>query len=251
MFPDRWFSFARSVIFVFTIHVKKVIKQPRDLTVISINTIMKTATEQLPAQETGRQTDFTHEKTYDTLEAAQVAFKESCGRLLTVGKWDDYAGAGSAKFTLTNNLGDELFGLAAEGFYFNIDLPAPGADAGDGLEWVTIERITAEGSAKTAEQYLLMTARPATDPRKSETEIAHFFNDVSTSTFIVRRDGRNVSAGAHGRNETPNNEDVDLHDKIRNTAIALMARVGLSGPQWKKLVKGLIEYKDENHGQTT
>jgi hypothetical protein len=53
-----------------------------------------------------------------------------------------------------------------------------------------------------------------------------------------------VSAGAHGRNETPNNEEVDLHDKIRNTAIALMARVGLSGTQWQKLVNGLLDYRE-------
>jgi len=206
---------------------------------------MKNITEQLPEQQTGRQTDFTHEKVYYTLESAHVAFRAACGRLLSVDKWHEYAGAGSAKFTLTNNLGDELFGLAAEGFYFSIDLPAPGSDAGDGLEWVMIERIATEGSADTAEEYLLMTVRPVPDPKRADPEIAHFYEDVSTNTLIIRRDGRNLTAGAHGRNETPNNEDVDLHDKIRNTAIALMARAGLAGPQWKKLVKGLIEYEEE------
>lgn len=85
----------------------------------------------------------------------------------------------------------------------------------------------------TAEEYVLMTVRPSADPREVTSEIAHFYTDESTSTFIVRRDGLVVSAGAHGRNKTPNNEDVDLHDKIRNTAIALMARIGLSGGQWK------------------
>jgi len=206
---------------------------------------MKNATEQLPEQHTGRQTDFTHEKVYDSLEAAHAGFRAACGRMLSVNNWHEYAGAGSAKFTLTNNLGDELYGLAAEGFYISIDLPAPGADAGDGLEWVMIEHMATEGNAETAEEYLLMTVRPVPDPRKANQEIAHFYEDVTTSTFIVRRDGRNVTAGAHGRNETPNNEDVDLHDKIRNTAIALMARAGLAGPQWKKLVKGLIEFEEK------
>jgi hypothetical protein len=86
--------------------------------------------------------------------------------------------------------------------------------------------------------------RPVADPRKAAAEIAHFYTDESTNTVIVRRDGLVVSAGAHGRNETPNNETVDLHDKIRNTAIALMARVGFSGGQWQKLVNGLIEYQE-------
>jgi len=205
---------------------------------------MRTALEQLPAQETGRQTDFTHEKKLETLEAAHGAFQAAAARLLSVSNWHDYAGAGSAKFTLCNNQGIELEVMAEEGFFFSIDLPAPGPDAGDGLEWVMIEKLVSEGGAHTAEEYVLMTVRPVPDPRKAAAEIAHFYKDVSTSTFVVRRDGLLLSAGAHGRNETPNNENVDLHDKVRNTAIALMARVGLSGPQWQKLVNGLIDYQE-------
>jgi len=136
--------------------------------------------------------------------------------------------------------------MAEEGFFFNIDLPGPGPDAGDGLEWVMIEKLITEGEANTEEEYLLMTVRPIPNPTKAGAEIAHFYKEISTSTFIIRRDGLLLSAGAHGRNETPNNEEVDLHDKIRNTAIALMARVGLSGTQWQKLVNGLIEYKETN-----
>jgi len=108
-----------------------------------------------------------------------------------------------------------------------------------------IERLVSEGGAHTAEEYVLMTVRPTGDPRKAGEGIAHFYTDKSTSTFIVRRDGLVVSAGAHGRNESPNNENVDLHDKIRNTAIALMARVGLSGGQWQKLINGLIDFQEE------
>lgn len=211
---------------------------------------MKTASELLPPQETGRQTDFTHEHQFDALPAAHHAFQAAAGRLLSVNNWHNYAGAGSAKFTLCNNQGEEVEVMAEEGFFFSIDLPAPGSGAGDGLEWVMIEKLVSEGSAHTAEEYVLMTVRPVPDPRKTDAEIAHFYKDVSTSTFIVRRDGFVLSAGAHGRNETPNNEEVDLHDKIRNTAIALMARVGLSGPQWQKLVNGLIDYKEEEHGKT-
>ena len=134
--------------------------------------------------------------------------------------------------------------MAEEGFFINIDLPGPGPHAGDGLEWVMVEKLVSEGSGHSAEEYVLMTVRPVPDPHKNAAEIAHFYKDISTSTFIIRRDGMVVSAGTHGRNETPNNDEVDLYDKVRNTAIALMARVGLSGTQWQKLVNGLIEYKE-------
>jgi hypothetical protein len=205
---------------------------------------MKTALEQLPQQQTGRQTDFTHEQKYDTLEAAHIAFQAAAGRMLSVNNWHEYAGAGLAKFTLCNNEGEEVEVMPEEGFFISIDLPGPGPDAGNGVEWVLVEKLASEGGAHTAEAYVLMTVRPVADPRKAAAKIAHFYTDESTSTFIVRRDGMMVSAGAHGRNESPNNEEVDLHDKIRNTAIALMARVGLSGGQWQKLVNGLIEYQE-------
>jgi len=206
---------------------------------------MKSALQHLPAQITGRQTDFIHEQKFESLAAAHNAFRDAAGRLLSINNWHVYAGIGSAKFTLCNNQGVVLEVMAEEGFFFSIDLPAPGSDAGDGLEWVMIENLVAEGDDSSAEEYIIMTVRPVPDPRKPGNEIAHFYEDVSTSTFVVRRDGLTVSAGAHGRNETPNNENVDLHDKIRNTAIALMARLGLSGPQWQKLVNGLVDFNEE------
>lgn len=205
---------------------------------------MKTALEQLPQQQTGRQTDFTHEKKYDTLESAHKGFQAAAGRMLSVNNWHEYAGSGSAKFRLCNNQGEEVEVMAEEGFFISIDMPGPGPDAGAGVEWVLVEKLTSEGGAHTAGEYVLMTVRPAADPGHAAAEIAHFYTDESTNTFIVRRDGMVVSAGAHGRNESPNNEEVDLHDKIRNTAIALMARVGLSGGQWQKLVNGLIDYQE-------
>jgi hypothetical protein len=211
---------------------------------------MRTALEQLPAQETGRQTDFTHEQKFTTLKDAHHAFQAAAGRLLSVNNWHEYSGAGSAKFMLCNNQGEEVEVMAEEGFFFSIELPAPGSDAGGGLEWVMIERLISEGGMQTAEEYVLMTVRPVADPRKPAAEVAHFFEEASTSTFIVRRDGLMLSAGVHGRNETPNNSDVDLHDKIRNTAIALLARIGFSGPQWQKLVNGLIDYEEDDHGKT-
>jgi hypothetical protein len=202
---------------------------------------MKHAEQFIPAQETGSQTDFFEERTFENQVRAHEGFKRAAARLLTVSEWHNYAGAGSSRFCLTNNLGDEVTGFAVEGFLFNIDLPAPGSSAGDGLEWVMVERIEAVEDADATEEFVAMTARPMPDPRKSEQETAHFYKNVSTSTFIVKRVGRTVSAAVHGRNETPNNSDVNLHDKIRNTIIALTARVGMSGPQWKKLVKGLLE----------
>ena len=84
---------------------------------------MKTALENLPQQQTGRQTDFIHEKKYDTLESAHRGFQAAAGRVLSVNNWHVYTGAGSAKFTLCNNQGEEVGVMAEEGFLISVDLP--------------------------------------------------------------------------------------------------------------------------------
>ncbi|HEY4197808.1 MAG TPA: hypothetical protein VGM63_19845 [Mucilaginibacter sp.] len=202
----------------------------------------KHAAEVIPEQQTGRATDFSAERKFRTLRAAHEGFKKAAERLLKINDWHVYAGPGSSKFCLTNNQGEEVTGFAKAGFYFNINLPVPGSDAGAGLEWVIIENIEAGGSEKMEEEFISLTARPVPDPHKMEAEIAHFFGEASTSTFIIKRSGPKLRAEVHGRNETPNNKEVDLHDKIRNTVVALTARIGLSGPQWKKLTRGLLDF---------
>ena len=201
---------------------------------------MQNAEQTIPHQETGRATDFTADQEFDTQQAAHKGFQHAAVRLLTVNKWHEYAGPGSSKFCLTNNEGQEADEFAKEGFLINIDLPVPGSNAGDGLEWVMIERIEAKEDPKAEEEFVSMTVRPVPDPHRTAKEIAHFYKDITTNTFIVKRVGNKVTAGAHGRNETPNNEDVDLHDKVRNTIVALTARIGMAGPQWKMLVNGLL-----------
>ncbi|MFD2872644.1 hypothetical protein ACFS5N_09205 [Mucilaginibacter ximonensis] len=202
---------------------------------------MKRPEDIIATQQTGRATDFMESRDYSTIKEAHENFKKAARRLLLVNEWHQYAGVGSAVFSLTNNEGIEADGFAQEGALFSINLPAPGSDAGDGLEWVMIERMEAFEDEHAIEEYVAMLVRPIPDPRKADAEIAHFYKDVSTNTLIVKRKGKTVSAAVHGRNETPNNSNVGLHDKVRNTVVALSARIGLAGPQWKKLVKGFLE----------
>lgn len=203
---------------------------------------MKHADEQIPQQLLGRQTDFSYSLSFATTDEAHARFLKVAERMVDVSNWHLYTGAGSSFFKLTNNLGEEIGGWAEEGLYFYIDLTAaPGSDAGHGLEWVRIERIEADGNQHTNEEFIAMTVRPVPDPRTDDAAVAHFFSDASTSTFIASRYGFKVGCEQHGRNETPNKDGVDLYDKMRNTAIALSARLGLSGIQWQKLVEGIVE----------
>jgi hypothetical protein len=203
---------------------------------------MRSADQNIPLQKDGRQTDFAESVSLATNTEAHQTFVSAKAKLMDISNWHEYSGEGSAKFCLADNQGRALYRLAEVRDFISIDLPAtPGPSAGDGLEWVKIENIVEAGDSDTPEESITMIVRPVPAPDTDDEEVAHFYSSVSTSTFIVARYGTKVSAEAHGRNETPNNKGVNLHDTIRNTALALSARIGLSGMQWQKLVEGLLK----------
>ena len=72
-------------------------------------------------------------------------------------------------------------------------------------------------------------------------DTAHFFKDAATSTFQVKRIANEVYAEVHGRNEVANTEANATTDKIRNTVVGWSAKLGLSFPQWKSLVTGIVK----------
>jgi len=198
------------------------------------------ASAQIPAQREGEQTDVIHFVDCDTRRQAHELFLLAKSRLKDVSNWHQFSGAGSSKFTVTDAQGNDEYKIVEKGDHFYINLPAPGSIAGDGLEWVQIEKIEDVEDAHAENEFIAITVRPVANPRHPEKATAHFFSHNSTSTFIVERYLNHVSAAVHGRNETPNNHDTNIYDSIRNTIIALTARAGLSGPQWKKLVVGLL-----------
>lgn len=67
-----------------------------------------------------------------------------------------------------------------------------------------------------------------------------FFKDLATSTFQIKQIGHEVYAQEHGRNEVPNTATHSFGDNLRNRLVGWTAKIGLSYPQWKSLIKGLV-----------
>ncbi|MNL25317.1 hypothetical protein D3C87_1467950 [compost metagenome] len=88
-----------------------------------------------------------------------------------------------------------------------------------------------------------MTVRPSANPLTDSQDTAHFLTNEATSTFQVKRVGNRIYAEEHGRNEVPNTDTKYTMDNIRNTFVGWGAKIGLSYPQWKSLVKGLLNTK--------
>jgi len=193
----------------------------------------------VPAQEVGTEMNAV-EKIEFTTEAQAIHFFQTVKeRLLDINRWTEIAGIQMSKFFLTDASGNPVQRKATSGDHIKIDIPGPGSQTGEGYDWVTIEEIKSEIIDGT--EVLSMTARPSANPNANSDDIAHFLSEEATSTFQVKRSGTTIYAEEHGRNEKPNINTDNKLDNIRNTFVGWGAKIGFSYPQWKSLVKGLLD----------
>jgi hypothetical protein len=193
----------------------------------------------IPSQDSGIQTNTESTEELATEKEAKEFYVTVCKRLMDINNWQQYAGKATASFQLTDNSGKEVKRDPQKGDHLKIDIPGPGSISGEGFDWVQIEAIEKDHDENT--QCTAIRVRPATSPLNEKEDVAHFFSDDTTSTFMVRQEGKKVIAGVYGRNEKPNTNTETTIDKIRNTAIATGAISGFSKIQWKSLVNGLVK----------
>ena len=193
------------------------------------------AEEVIPEQNKGIQTNTESSVELSSEEEAKGFFKVAKQRLLAINEWHQYAGSATADFQLTDVKGDRVERIPQKGDHFKIKIPGPSTIIGEGNDWVQIEAIEEE------ENCIGIRVRPATNPTNERTDVAHFFDEEATSSFLVKREGKKVTAGVYGRNEKPNTNTETIVDNVRNAAIATGAISGFSKLQWKSLVNGLVK----------
>jgi hypothetical protein len=196
--------------------------------------------EAVPQQKTGASFDIRETVMEDERETAIAKYAIAKQRLFSISNWGNYAGEHPDTFILTDNFGNELSRPATEGDRVKIHLPGPRSFIGNGEDWVQIEKIIEETNKRLDEVFTAITLRPGPNPTASKTTIAHFFDNVTTITFLICRHRTEIVASIHGRNEKIN-LDTDWMDMFRNMVVAIPAKAGLSNPHWKSLAKGLIE----------
>lgn len=189
----------------------------------------------IPVQQKGGHSNTSYTSRSVNPNEAVALFEAACIRLLDVNNWQQLAGDMTASFTLMDDEGNVQHRSAMEGDNIRINIPGPGTHIGDGYDWVKIELIAAKKGAYTG-----MRVRPLPLPDKAGKNIAHFFKQYATSSFIIEKNGNEVKASVYGRNEIPNTGVSRILDKIRNLFISIGAILGLSKIQWASLVKGLV-----------
>ena len=196
---------------------------------------MKSNYVAVPPQKKGAKSDIKYcVRTFGEKEGFAL-YEKARKNLLDINNWQKLAGKLSAGFRLTDPFGNLVQRLPLQGDYIRIHLP-PSAD--DKFDWVRIEAIE-EQKYQNNLNWIMIRVRPSDPPRQKE-ETEHFFSKEATSSFLVERTGRKVTASVRGRNELPNIKTPGLASKIRNLFFGLGAMVGLNYPQWKGLVKGIL-----------
>lgn len=195
---------------------------------------------EIPEHTNGVQTDTEYSVNAKSRSEAEHIFKRASARLLQINTWHKLCGPGSAHFALTDKNGQKVMRPAKENDYFKIDIPGPGSAAGDGYDWVRVEKIKNKISMGGEEENLMMQVRPCSAPAIQDDSTAHFLSDEATSTFIIARENNTIKASVHGRNEKPNVEAENFIDKLRNAVMGTGAIAGAAKIQWTLLVKGLL-----------
>ena len=196
----------------------------------------------VPEQYTGEEIEAADFAELKNSKEAKIFYGTAKERLLNVNNWHHIAGIISAKFQLVSALGEEVDRRAEKGDFFKIDIPGPGSTEGDGYDWVYVEEIKEIAEEKI--QSIGLRVRPVKNPFGDKNEIAHFYSNEATSSFIVTREENKVTAWIIDRNIKPNDDAGSLTDKIRDIAVGIGAIGMFSKAQWQGLAKGLI--KKEN-----
>lgn len=198
----------------------------------------KNYTGLIPDNREGRQITAEASAEFNSVDEARSFYKTARQRLLFIHNWGKIAGKLSADFQLTDNNGKEVDRLAQKDDHFRIDIPGPGSRAGEGYDWARVEAVK-EVNKEDVDSIAILV-RPAADPQTPNPNVAHFFSEKSTSTFVITREGSMITASIYDRNIEANEETKEPLDKVRNAVIGLSAKHGASKLQWQALADALV-----------
>lgn len=193
----------------------------------------------IPQQIEGNQLDCHESVQLPSLYEAEQFYREAKSRLLDVNNWHRITKPASAKFCIMDESETKHYRQVRINDFIRIDIPGPGLPSTGGFDWVQVEQIDEEKQSNW--QRITLTLRPCADPTSDNPDTAHFYKEISTSTLIVEQKENSINSHFAGRNEVINKENKQFGDNFRNFMIGLFAKIGISFPHWKALIKGLIE----------
>jgi len=175
----------------------------------------------IPVQISGFEKNIEYSIHTNAVDDAEDWFVDAKERLLDVNNWIKYSKISDIDFHLTGAHSALLNRKAHNGDHIRIDIRSRNT----GFDWVAIEALEYDDYPDLSMETFAMRIRPCPGPQNiPDLQIIH----PATSTIVIERLGKRLSASYHGRNE-PQNDSTDT------------PWLGLSDSHWAGLVKGFIE----------
>lgn len=192
----------------------------------------------IPEQKEGKHLDCFESLEFPSEAIADLAYDLAINNLRKVNYWNELAQLPATVFQLTAGYGTPIDRLLELHDYIRLDIPGPGLPSSDGYDWVNVVSLISD---KTEDYSVFaITLKPCPDPsHPGDKNTAHFFEGVSSSTFLIEQRRNSVLFQYAGRNEIINVDNENMSDNVRNYLVGLAAKMGASYPQWKSLLKGM------------
>jgi len=198
--------------------------------------------QHIPPHVKGKKVDIEREQKFSDKQQALNAFRAAREKLLDINRWHHTAGCNSSRFVLQDAKGKLINRAPTLGDYVKIDIPGPGPIYGAGFDWVMVSQC----EDLPDEAYVMLRLQPSPPlPNSGKRKVAHFFKSYASTTLIVQVAGNSLQVCYYGRNEIINTDSDHLLDNMRNYAVGLGAKIGLSYPQWEKLVTGILSRRQD------
>jgi hypothetical protein len=192
----------------------------------------------IPEQKEGKHLDCFESLEFASEAIADLAYISAINNLRKVNHWYELAQIPSTVFQLTTGYGTPIDRLLELHDYIRLDIPGPGLPSSHGYDWVNVVSLLSD---KTDDYSVFsITLKPCPDPSNpGDKNTAHFFEGISSSTFLIEQRRNSILFQYAGRNEIINVDNENISDNVRNYIIGLAAKMGASYPQWKSLIKGM------------
>ena len=194
----------------------------------------------IPRQLKGGCHDIVSMHCANTIDIAKDQFEQLQERLQSVNLWDTYSNKVKTKFVLFDPIKNQPTQELKIGNFIKIDIPGPGNPSGSGFDWTEIIDIQI-GKESEDHPFFAFTIKPCPAPDSNDETVAHFYNEESSNTFVVRKMGTCIYVEIHGRNQIENTSDAPLLDILRNKAVALGSKYGIGNLNWIGFASALLE----------
>ena len=164
-------------------------------------------------------------------------FRSLSQNLLKINDWDVKAGKNPTEFFIYNK---DKSQSVQENDLVKIKIPAPQNKLGNGFDWVIVRKV--QMIEKADLKLCLLQMKPHSCPESSNRNIAHFYRDDASSTFILAKKEKTLQLSIHGRNEIPNTKKIGLLNSCRNFFVASGGIFGGSKMQWQDFAEEFIKH---------